>query len=99
MDAQPNTKGCYGSVALINQSCLKGLKTLFAVLLDSLIRLIVKYIQRLSRRGGISTNVIDDLMHEMSELSDIGKLFKKGRSHLNCNIILLWQNVFPKGPR
>ena len=28
----------------------------------------------------------------MSGLSD------KGRSHLNRNVILFWQNVFPKGP-
>ena len=37
-------------------------------------------------------------MHEMSSMSDIGKLFTKWRSHLNCNVILLWQTVFPKGP-
>ena len=34
--------------------------------------------------------VMDDLMHEMSSNADIGKLFTKGRSHLNCNVILLW---------
>ena len=34
--------------------------------------------------------VVDDLMHEMSSNADIGKLFTKGRSHLNCNVILLW---------
>ena len=48
--------------------------------------------------GRKSTIVLDDLLHEMSGLSDIGKLFTKGRSHVNCNAILLWQNVFPKGP-
>ena len=42
--------------------------------------------------------VLDDRMHEKSSNADIGKLFTKGRSHLNCNVILLWQNVFPKGP-
>ena len=50
-------------------------------------------------KGRNSTIVIDDLMNEMSGLSDIGKLFTKGRLHLNCNVILLWQNVFPKGPK
>ena len=47
--------------------------------------------------GRNSIIVIDDLMHEMSTNSGIGKLFTKGRSHLNCNVILLWQNVFPQG--
>ena len=42
--------------------------------------------------------VLDDLMDERPGMSDIGKLFTKGRSHLNCNVILLWQNVFRKGP-
>ena len=37
-------------------------------------------------------------MHEMSSNADIGKLFTKGRSYLNCNVILVRQNVFPKGP-
>ena len=41
--------------------------------------------------------VIDDLMHEMSTNSGISKLFTKGRSHLNCTVILLWQSVFPQG--
>ena len=41
---------------------------------------------------------MDDLLHEMSRYANSGKLFTKERSHLNCNGILLWQNVFPKGP-
>ena len=53
---------------------------------------------KIESEGRNSTIVLDDLMHEMSGLSDIGKLFTKGRSHLNCNVILLWQNFFPKGP-
>ena len=53
---------------------------------------------KIEEEGKSSISVIDDLMHEMSGNQDIGKLFTKGRSHLNCNIILLWQNVFPKGP-
>ena len=53
---------------------------------------------KIEKEGKNSIIVIDDLMHEMSGNQDIGKLFTKGRSHLNCNVILLWQNVFPKGP-
>ena len=53
---------------------------------------------KIELEGRNSMIVLDDLMHEMSGMSDIGKLFTKGRSHLNCNVILLWQNVFPKGP-
>ena len=53
---------------------------------------------KIESKGRNSTIVLDDLMHEMSGMSDIGKLFTKGRSHLNCNVIILWQNVFPKGP-
>ena len=51
----------------------------------------------IENNGQNSIIVIDDLMHEMSTNSGIGKLFTKGRSHLNCNVILLWQNVFPHG--
>ena len=39
--------------------------------------------------GRNSIIIIDDLMHEMSTNSGIGKLFTKGRSHLNFNAILL----------
>ena len=51
----------------------------------------------IEKTGKNSIIVIDDLMHEMKADSGIGKLFTKGRSHLNCNVILLWQNVFPQG--
>ena len=53
---------------------------------------------KIEKEGKNFISVIDDLMHEMSGNQDIGKLFTKGRSHLNCNVILLWQNVFPEGP-
>ena len=53
---------------------------------------------KIEKEGKNSIIVVDDLMHEMSSNADIGKLVTKERSHLNCNVILLWQNVFPKGP-
>lgn len=43
------------------------------------------------------TIIIDDLMLEISNLKDIGKLFTKGRSQLNINIIVMMQNPFPRG--
>ncbi len=43
------------------------------------------------------TIVIDDLMHEISSHKDIGKLFTRGRSHLNVNVIVMTQNFFPRG--
>ena len=53
--------------------------------------------EQVEKQGRNSTIVIDDLMQETSGMAGVGKLFTKGRSHLNCNIILLWQNVFPSG--
>ena len=53
---------------------------------------------KIEKEGKNSNIVVDDLMHDMSSTADIGKLFTKGRSHLHCNVILLWKNVFPKGP-
>ena len=98
MDRQPLTRKYYGSAAPFSQSCLRGVKALFVVLCDSLIQLIAKYIQ-IESEGRNSTIVLDYLMHEMFAMSDIGKLLTKGRSHLNCNVTLLWQYVFPKGPK
>ena len=58
----------------------------------------IEMYSKIEKEGKNSIIVVDDLMHEMSSNADIGKLFTKGRSQLNCNVILLWQNVFPKGP-
>lgn len=43
------------------------------------------------------TIVVDDLMHEIANFKDLGKLFTKGRSHLNINVIVMMQNPFPRG--
>lgn len=53
--------------------------------------------EQVESEGRHSTIVIDDLMQETSGMAGVGKLFTKGRSHLDCNIVLLWQNVFPSG--
>ena len=53
--------------------------------------------EQVESEGKNSLIVIEDLMQETSGMSGVGKLFTKGRSHLDCNIILLWLNVFPNG--
>ena len=40
---------------------------------------------------------IDDLMQDIANSGELSKLFTRGRSHLGCSIILLMQNIFPKG--
>ena len=54
---------------------------------------------KIEEEGKHSIIVIDDLMHEMSGNQDIGKLFTKGRSHLNCNILCSGKMYFQKDPR
>ena len=56
-----------------------------------------KTYSKIESEGRNSPLVLDDLMHKMSGMSHIGKLFIKGRSQLHCNVVLLWQQVFPKG--
>ena len=39
----------------------------------------------------------DDVMNEVSSNSMVSKLFTRGRSHLGCSLVLMLQNIFPKG--
>ena len=39
----------------------------------------------------------DDVMNEVSSNATISKLFTRGRSHLGCSLVLMLQNIFPKG--
>ena len=41
--------------------------------------------------------IFDDVMGEVSSNSMISKLFMHGRSHLGCSLVLMLQNMFPKG--
>ena len=41
--------------------------------------------------------IFDDVMNEVSSNATISKLFTHGRSHLGCSLILMLQNIFPKG--
>ena len=38
-----------------------------------------------------------DVMNEVSSNATISKLFTHGRSHLGCSLVLMLQNIFPKG--
>ena len=41
--------------------------------------------------------IFDDVMNEVSSNSMISKLLTCGRSHLGCSLVLILQNIFPKG--
>ena len=41
--------------------------------------------------------IFDDVMNEVSSNATMSKLFTRGRSHLGCSLVLLFQNIFPKG--
>ena len=41
--------------------------------------------------------IFDDVMNEVSSNATISKLFTRGRSHLGCSLVLMLQNIFPKG--
>ena len=52
-------------------------------------------LEQTSDRGSLC--IFDDVMNEVSSNSMISKLFTRGRSHLGCSLVLMLQNVFPKG--
>ena len=41
--------------------------------------------------------IFDDVMNEVSSNATISELFTCGRSHLGCSLVLMLQNIFPKG--
>ena len=41
--------------------------------------------------------IFDDVMNKVSSNSMVSKLFTRGRSHLGCSLVLMLQNIFPKG--
>ena len=41
--------------------------------------------------------IFDDVMNEVSSNATISKLFTRGRSHSGCSLVLMLQNIFPKG--
>ena len=41
--------------------------------------------------------IFDDVMNEVSSNATISRLFTHERSHLGCSLVLMLQNIFPKG--
>ena len=52
-------------------------------------------LEQTSDRGSLC--IFDDVMNEVSSNSVVSKLFTRGRSHLGCSLVLMLQNIFPKG--
>ena len=52
-------------------------------------------LEQTSDRGSLC--IFDDVMNEVSSNFMISKLFTCGRSHLGCSLVLMLQNIFPKG--
>ena len=52
-------------------------------------------LEKSNDRGSLC--IFDDVMNEVSSNATISKLFTRGRSHLGCSLVLMLQNIFPKG--
>ena len=52
-------------------------------------------LEQMSDRSSLC--IFDDVMDEVSSNSTASKLFTRGRSHLGCSLVLMLQNIFPKG--
>ena len=52
-------------------------------------------LEKSNNRGSLC--IFDDVMNEVSSNATISKLFTRGRSHLECFLVLMLQNNFPKG--
>ena len=50
-----------------------------------------------NKRSWKSLCIFDDVMNDVSSNATISKLFTRGRSHLECSLVLMLQNIFPKG--
>ena len=52
-------------------------------------------LEKTNDRGSLC--IFDDVMNEVSSNATISKLFTSIRSHLGCSLVLMLQNIFPKG--
>ena len=52
-------------------------------------------LEKSNDRGSLC--IFDDVMNEVSSNATISKLLTRGRSHLGCSLVLMLQNIFPKG--
>ena len=54
-------------------------------------------LEKTNDRGSLC--IFDDVMNEVSSNATISKLFTRGRSHLGCSLVLMFQNIFQKEVR
>ena len=52
-------------------------------------------LEKSNDRGSLC--IFDDVMNEVSSNATISKLLTRGRSNLGCTLVLMLQNIFPKG--
>ena len=52
-------------------------------------------LEKTNDRGSLC--IFHDVMNEVSSNATISKLFTRRRSHLGCSLVLMLQNIFPKG--
>ena len=56
---------------------------------------LLSLLEKTNDRGSLC--IFDDVINEDSSNATISKLFTRGRSHLGCSLVLMLQNIFPKG--
>ena len=56
---------------------------------------LLTHLEQMSVHGSLC--IFDDFMNEVSSNSMVSKLFTCGRSQVGCSLVLMLQNIFPKG--
>ena len=62
---------------------------------DGFLEDLLTHLEQTSDHGSLC--IFDDVMNEVSSNSMVSKLFTPERSHLGCSLVLMLQNIFPKG--
>ena len=92
-------KNSFGYMVLNNQIFLKLLEKIWAPrqceFVEGFPEDLTSRLEKTNDRGSLC--IFDDVMNEVSSNAITLKLFTHGRSHLGCSLVLLLQNIFPKG--
>ena len=92
-------KNSFGFMVLNNQNFLKLLKKFGSSrqceFIEGFPEDLMSRLEKSNDRGSLC--IFDDVMNEVSSNATISKLFTRGRSHLGCSLVLMLQNIFPKG--
>ena len=56
---------------------------------------LLTHLEQTSDHGSLC--IIDNVMNKVSSNSMVSKLLTRGRSHLGCSLVLMLQNIFPRG--